>query len=90
MWYSGFCLFFGFMRTLSKNIELVMAIFKTKGLESDDITITIESRALTLKKDINALQFNKTLHLLDLLLNEQKEPRTPLPLHSPGGNRGTC
>ena len=78
------------MRTLSKNIELVMAIFKTKGLESDDITITIESRALTLKKDINALQFNKTLHLLDLLLNEQKEPRTPFPLHSPGGNGGTC
>ena len=78
------------MRTLSKNIELVMAIFKTKGLESDDITITIESRALTLKKDINALQFNKTLHLLDLLLNEQKEPRTPLSLHSPGGNGGTC
>ena len=78
------------MRTLSKNIELVMAIFKTKGLESDDITITIESRALTLKKDIYALQFNKALYLLDLLINEQKEPRTPLPLHSPGGNRGTC
>jgi hypothetical protein len=77
-------------RTLSKNIQLVRTIFKAKGLESDDITITIESRALTLKKDINALQFNKTLHLLDLLLNEQKEPRTPLPLHSPGGNGGTC
>ena len=77
-------------RTLLKNIQLVRAIFKAKGLESDDITITIESRALTLKKDINALQFNKTLHLLDLLLNEQKKPLTPLPLHSPGGNGGTC
>ncbi|HJP12252.1 MAG TPA: hypothetical protein QF725_01290 [Gammaproteobacteria bacterium] len=76
--------------TLSINIELVRAIFKTKELEFDDITITIESRALTLKKDIYALQFNKALYLLDLLINEQKEPRTPLPLHSPGGNRGTC
>ena len=76
-------------RTLSKNIQLVRAIFKAKGLESDDITITIESRALTLKKDINALQFNKALFLLDLLISEQKEPRTPLPLSSPGGNRGT-
>ena len=45
--------------TLSKNIQLVRAIFKAKGLESDDITITIESRALTVKKNINALQFNK-------------------------------
>jgi len=26
---------------------------------------------------------------LDLLISEQKEPRTPLPLSSPGGNRGT-
>ena len=77
-------------RTLLKNIQLVRAIFKAKGLESDDITITIESRALTFKKDIYALQFNKALYLLDLLINEQKEPRTPLPLHSPGGNRGTC
>ncbi len=76
--------------TLSINIELVRAIFKTKELEFDDITITIESRALTLKKDIYAMQFNKALYLLDLLINEQKEPRTPLPLHSPGGNRGTC
>ena len=76
--------------TLSINIELVRAIFKTKELEFDDITITIESRALTLKKDIYALQFNKALYLLDLLINEQKEPRTPLPLHSPGGNRGIC
>jgi hypothetical protein len=76
-------------RTLSKNIQLVRAIFKAKGLESDDITITIESRALTVKKDINALQFNKALFLLDLLISEQKEPRTPLPLSSPGGNRGT-
>ena len=76
-------------RTLSKNIQLVRAIFKAKGLESDDITITIESRALTVKKDINALQFNKALYLLDLLISEQKEPRTPLPLSSPGGNRGT-
>ncbi len=76
--------------TLSINIELVRAIFKTKELEFDDITITIESRALTVKKDINALQFNKALYLLDLLSNEQKEPRTPLPLHAPGGNRGTC
>jgi len=72
--------------TLSINIELVRAIFKTKELEFDDITITIESRALTLKKDIYALQFNKALYLLDLLINEQKEPRTPLPLSSPGGN----
>jgi hypothetical protein len=76
-------------RTLLKNIQLVRAIFKAKGLESDDITITIESRALTVKKDINALQFNKALFLLDLLISEQKEPRTPLPLSSPGGNRGT-
>ena len=76
-------------RTLSKNIQLVRTIFKAKGLESDDITITIESRALTVKKDINALQFNKALFLLDLLISEQKEPRTPLPLSSPGGNRGT-
>ena len=76
-------------RTLSKNIQLVRAIFKAKGLESDDITITIESRALTVKKNINALQFNKALFLLDLLISEQKEPRTPLPLSSPGGNRGT-
>jgi len=76
-------------RTLLKNIQLVRAIFKAKGLESDDITITIESRALTVKKDINALQFNKALYLLDLLISEQKEPRTPLPLSSPGGNRGT-
>ena len=75
--------------TLSKNIQLVRAIFKAKGLESDDITITIQSRALTVKKDINALQFNKALYLLDLLISEQKEPRTPLPLSSPGGNRGT-
>ena len=76
-------------RTLLKNIQLVRAIFKAKGLESDDITITIESRALTVKKNINALQFNKALFLLDLLISEQKEPRTPLPLSSPGGNRGT-
>ncbi len=76
-------------RTLLKNIQLVRAIFKAKGLESDDITITIESRALTVKKDINALQFNKALFLLDLLISEQKEPRIPLPLSSPGGNRGT-
>ncbi len=76
-------------RTLSKNIQLVRAIFKAKGLESDDITITIESRALTVKKDINALQFNKALFLLNLLISEQKEPRTPLSLSSPGGNRGT-
>ena len=76
-------------RTLSKNIQLVRAIFKAKGLESDDITITIQSRALTVKKYINAQQFNKALFLLDLLISEQKEPRTPLPLSSPGGNRGT-
>ncbi len=76
-------------RTLSKNIKLVRTIFKARELESDDITITIESRALTVKKEINALQFNKALYLLDLLISEQKEPRTPLPLSSPGGNRGT-
>lgn len=73
-------------RTLTKNIKLVRAIFKAKELEVDDITITIESRALTVKKDISALQFNRTLYLLDLLISEQKEPRTPLPLSSPGGN----
>ncbi|MDP6974668.1 uncharacterized protein METZ01_LOCUS49443 [marine metagenome] len=73
-------------RTLSKNIKLVRTIFKARELESDDITITIESRALTVKKEINALQFNKALYLLDLLISEQKEPRTPLPLSSPGGN----
>ena len=73
-------------RTLSKNIKLVGAIFKAKELGVDDITITIESRALTVKKDISALQFNKALYLLDLLISEQKEPRTPLPLSSPGGN----
>jgi|TARA_B100000959_G_scaffold172503_1_gene180525 hypothetical protein len=77
----------GYMfRTLSKNIKLVRTIFKARELESDDITITIESRALTVKKEINALQFNKALYLLDLLISEQKEPRTPLPLSSPGGN----
>ena len=73
-------------RTLSKNIKLVRAIFKAKELGVDDITITIESRALTVKKDISALQFNRALYLLDLLISEQKEPRTPLPLSSPGGN----
>jgi len=74
--------------TLSKNIQLVRAIFKAKGLESDDITITIQSRALTVKKYINAQQFNKALFLLDLLISEQKRTSTPLPLSSPGGNRG--
>ena len=49
--------------TLSINIELVRAIFKTKELEFDDITITIESRALTVKKNINALQFNKAFFI---------------------------
>ena len=73
-------------RTLTKNIKLVRAIFKAKELEVDDITITIESRALTVKKDISALQFNRAFYLLDLLISEQKEPRTPLPLSSPGGN----
>jgi len=73
-------------RTLSKNIKLVRAIFKAKELGVDDITITIESIALTVKKDIGALQFNRALCLLDLLFSEQKEPRTPLPLSSPGGN----
>jgi|TARA_B100000953_G_scaffold169681_1_gene139716 16S rRNA U1498 N3-methylase RsmE len=73
-------------RTLSKNIKLVRAIFKAKELGVDDITITIESRALTVKKDISALQFNRALNLLDLLISKQKEPRTPLPLSSPGGN----
>ncbi|MDP7554294.1 MAG: hypothetical protein QF447_06835 [Candidatus Thioglobus sp.] len=73
-------------RTLSKNIKLVRAIFKAKELGVDDITITIESRALTVKKDISALQFNRALNLLDLLISKQKEPRTPLPLSSPSGN----
>ncbi len=73
-------------RTLIKNIHLVRAIFKEKILENDDITITIESNTLAMKKNITASQLDSFLNTLDHLIGEYKEPRTPLTLSSPSGN----